>query len=81
MRKIRKKFSLSKCYGHRFNFDTHEYEDFNFEAYGNFTEKRATNFARKNFKDSTILITKVEIESQTYAISFDDFMAYSERIS
>ena len=80
MRKIRRTFNLSKCYGQRFNFDTQEFEDVYFEVYGNYTEKRATNYAHRFLKDSTILITKVEIESAMYAISPEDFLKYGERI-
>lgn len=80
MRKIRRTFNWSKCYGQRYNFDTKEYEDFSFEVLGNYTEKRATNYARQKFKDSSILITNVEINSEVFAISPEDFIKYGERI-
>lgn len=80
MRKIRRTFNLSKCTGSKYNYDTKEYEDFHFEVYGNYTEKRATNYARKKFKDNTIQILNVEIESEMYAISPEDFLKYGERI-
>lgn len=80
MRKIRRTFNLSKCTGSRFNYDTQEFEDFYFEVYGNYTSKRATNFARKKYKDNSIQITNVEIESSMYAISPEDFLKYGERI-
>lgn len=80
MRKIRRTFNWSKCTGQRFNFDTKEYEDFNFEVLGNYTEKRATNYARQKYKDSSIVITNVEIISQMFAITPENFMLYGERI-
>ena len=80
MRKIRRSINVSNCDGHRFNYETGEFEDFNFSVYGNYTAKRATNLARKKFHDSTILITNVEIEPRTYAITPEDFMRYGERI-
>ena len=80
MRKIRRTFNLSKCTGSRYNYDTKEMVDFYFEVYGNYSAKRATNFARKKFKDSTIQIFDVEIESSMYAISPEDFLKYGERI-
>ena len=80
MRKIRRTFNWSKCNGQRFNFDSKEYEDFNFEVLGNYSEKRATNYARRIFKDNSILITNVEIDSKVYAISAQDFIKYGERI-
>ena len=47
---------------------------------GNYSTKRATNYARKQFHDSTILITNVEIEQRMYAITPEDFIKYGERI-
>ena len=80
MRKIRRTFNLSKCTGSKYNYDTQEMEDFYFEVYGNYTPRRATNFARKKYKDNTIQIFNVEIESSMYAISPEDFLKYGERI-
>lgn len=80
MRKIRRTFNLSKCTGSRFNYDTSEFEDFYFEVAGNYTAKRATNYARKIFKDNSIQIFNVEIESEMWAISPSDFLKYGERI-
>ena len=80
MRNIRRTFNLSKCSGQRFNYQTNEFEDFYFEIMGNYTAKRATNYARREFKDNSIQITNVEIESKMYAISPEDFLKYGERI-
>lgn len=80
MRKIRHTFNLSKCNGSRFNYDTKEFEDFYFEVLGNYSAKRATNYARRVFKDNSIQIVNVEIESKMYAISSEDFLKYGERI-
>lgn len=80
MRRIRRTFNWSKCNGQRFNFESKEYEDFYFEVLGNYSEKRATNYARRFFKDNSILITNVEIDSKVYAISAEDFIKYGERI-
>ena len=80
MRKIRRTFNLSKCEGMRYNYETDTIEDFFFEVYGNYTAKRATNYARKKFKDNSIQIFHGEIESSMYAISPEDFIKYGERI-
>ena len=80
MRKLRRSISVSNCNGQRFNYETSEFEDFSFQVYGNYSAKRATNYARKKFHDSTILITNVEIEPRVYAIKVEDFIKYSERI-
>lgn len=80
MRKIRRTFNLSKCNGFRFNTETEEFEDFYFEVYGNYTTKRATNYARRLYKDYSIQIVNVEIESAMYAISPEAFLKYGERI-
>lgn len=80
MRKIRRTFNLSKCSGTRFNYETKEYEDFYYEVYGNYTPKRATNYARRIFKDNSIQIINVEIDSAMYAVSPDVFLTYGERI-
>lgn len=80
MRKIRRTINLSKCTGSRFNYETEEFEDFYFEVYGNYTAKRATNYARRCFKDNSIQIVNVEIASEMYAISLEDFIKYGERI-
>lgn len=81
MRKIRRTFIWSKCSGHRYNFELKEYEDFYFVVLGNYTEKRATNYARQKFKDSSILITNVEVDLEQFAISPENFIKYGERIS
>lgn len=81
MRHIRRTFNWSKCSGCRFNYDTKEYEDFYFEVCGNYTAKRATNYARRKFKDNSIQIVNVEIESQMYSISPENFLKYGERIN
>lgn len=80
MRKIRRTINLSKCTGSRFNYETKEFEDIYFEVYGNYTAKRATNYARRHFKDNSIQIVNVEIASEMYAISLEDFLKYGERI-
>lgn len=80
MRNIRRTFNLSKCDGVRFNYETKEYEDFYFEVAGNYTAKRATNYARRKFKDNSIQIVNVEIETEMYAISPENFIRYGERI-
>ena len=80
MRKIRRTINLSKCIGQKFNYDAKEFEDFYFEVRGNYTAKRATNYARRTFKDNSIQIFKVEIQTEMYAISVDDFIKYGERI-
>ncbi len=80
MRKIRRTFNLSKCNGSKFNYDTQEFEDFYIEFPGNFTAKRATNKARKMLKDNSIQIFNVEIESEMWAISPENFLKYGERI-
>ena len=72
---------MSKCTGSRFNYETEEFEDFYFEVYGNYTAKRATNYARRHFKDNSIQIVNVEIASEMYAISLEDFLKYGERIN
>ena len=81
MRKIRRTFNLSKCSGSKFNYGTKEFEDFYIELPGNYTAKRATNFVRKKYKDNTIQIFDVEIQSEMWAISPEDFLKYGERIS
>ncbi len=80
MRKIRRTFNLSKCSGSRYNYDTQEFEDYYFEGLGNYTPKRATNYARRYFKDNSIQIYDVEIESSMYAVSPEIFLKYGERI-
>lgn len=80
MRKIRHTYNLSKCSGQRYIFLTNEYEDVYFEVVGKYTPQRATNYARKIFKDNSIVITNVEIETEVYAISVEDFIKYGERI-
>ena len=80
MRKIRHTFNLSKCNGSKFNYETEEFEDFYIELQGQYTAKRATNYARKKLKDNSIQIHNVEIESEMWAISPEDFLKYGERI-
>ena len=80
MRRIRRSINVSNCDGHKFNYETGEFEDFSFSVEGNYSTKRATNYARKQFHDSTILITNVEIEQRMYAITPEDFIKYGERI-
>ena len=80
MRKIRRTFNLSKCTGSKFNYDTQEFEDFYIELPGNYTAKRATNWARKKLKDNSIQIFYVEVESEMWAINPEDFLKYGERI-
>ena len=80
MRKVRRRFDLSKCNGYRYIFETNDFEDFYVEYNGNYTPERATNKARKETGDNSIVITNVEIVSETYAISAEDFKAYGERI-
>lgn len=80
MRKIRRTFNLSKCYGSKFDYGSKEFEDFYIELPGNYSAKRATNFVRKKLKDNSIQIVNVEIESEMWAISPEDFLKYGERI-
>ena len=80
MRNIRRTFNLSKCTGSRFDYETGEFEDFYIELRGNYTAKRATNYIRKKYKDNSIQIFNVEIESEMWAISPEDFLKYGERI-
>ena len=80
MRAIRRTFNLSKCTGSKFNYDTQEFEDFYIEINGNYSPKRATNYIRKKLKDNSIQIFNVEIESEMWAISPENFLKYGERI-
>ena len=80
MQKIRRTFSVSKCNGQRWNKQNKEFEDVYFEFSGNYTLERATNKARKETKDNTIVITNIEIENTMYAITTENFQKYGERI-
>lgn len=80
MRKIRRTFIWSKCFGQRYNFQTKEFEDYSCTLLGNYTPKRATNKLQKLEKDSTILINRIEVESKMYAVDPEIFIQYGERI-
>ena len=80
MKHIGRKFNWSNCYGQKYNYDTKEFEDFSFQVLGNYTEKRATNFARKKYKDDSIIIYNVEIETHYHKVPVDVFLENSERV-
>ena len=80
MRQIGRAFYWSNCYGHRYNYETKELEDFSFQVLGNYDEKRATRYARKKFEDNSIFIVRVEIEKHYHKISAEKFIEYSERV-
>lgn len=80
MRSIGRKFTWSKCSGQRYNYQTREMEDISFDVLGNYTEKRATNYARKFFNDDTIVIYYVELEQHYHKMSAEKFLQESERI-
>ncbi len=80
MRNIGRSFSVSKCEGQRYNYETQEIEDFYVELYGNFTPQRATNKLRKEYKDKTIQIFYVEQDKHYYTMTFDDFIKYGRKV-
>ena len=80
MRSIGRKFYWSNCYGQRYNYETKEVEDFSFTILGNYTPKRATNYAQRKYKDNTILICNVEIEEHYHKMPAEKFLQESERV-
>lgn len=80
MRNIGRTFFWSKCDGQRYNYDTKEMEDFSCEFLGNYTPKRATKRAQREFKDNTIVIYYVETEAHYHTMSAEKFLEYSERV-
>ena len=80
MRSIGRKFYWSKCSGQRYNYETQELEDFSFEVLGNYSPKRATKYAQRNFKDNTIIVYYVEIEEHYHKMSAEKFLEESERV-
>lgn len=80
MRSIGRSFYWSNCNGQKYNYETDEFEDFSFTILGNYTPIRATNYARRKFKDSSIVITNVEIERHYHKMSAEKFLQESERV-
>ena len=80
MRSIGRAFYWSKCNGQRYNYETQEFEDFAFEVLGNYTPQRATRYAQKKYKDSSITIINVELEKHYHKMSAEKFLQESERI-
>ena len=80
MKAIGRAFYWSKCTGHKYNYETGDFEDFSFTVLGNYTPQRATNYAQKKYKDSSILIVKVEIEKHYHKMSAEKFLQESERV-
>ena len=80
MRSIGRKFYWSKCNGQRYNYQTKEFEDFSFDVLGNYTEKRATKYAQRKYKDNSIVIFNVEIEEHYHKMSAEKFLQESERV-
>ena len=80
MKSIGRAFYWSNCDGQRYNYETKEIEDFSFRVLGNYTPQRATNYARKKFKDNTIIIYYVELEKHYHKMSAEKFLQESERI-
>ena len=80
MKAIGRAFYWSKCTGHKYNYETGDFEDFSFTVLGNYTPQRATNNAQKKYKDSSILIVNVEIEKHYHKMSAEKFLQESERV-
>lgn len=80
MKAIGRAFYWSKCTGHKYNYETGDFEDFSFIVLGNYTPQRATNYAQKKYKDSSILIVNVEIEKHYHKMSAEKFLQESERV-
>lgn len=80
MKSIGRAFYWSKCTGHKYNYETGDFEDFSFTVLGNYTPQRATNYAQKKYKDSSILIVNVEIEKHYHKMSAEKFLQESERV-
>lgn len=80
--RVGRNVTISHCYGQRINTDENsvsEFVDFSFDAYGTYTESRATKFARRVTGDKTIVINKVEHETHYYAMDLSTFMQYAEQ--
>lgn len=80
MRSIGRKFYWSNCVGQRYNFETEEFEDFSITILGNYSPLRATRYAQKQYKDSSIIIFNVEIEEHYHKMSAEKFLEESERV-
>ena len=80
MRQIGRAFYWSNCIGQKYNYETEEFEDFSFQVLGNYTPQRATNYAHKKFKDSSIIILNVEIEKHYHKMTAEKFLQESERV-
>jgi hypothetical protein len=76
---IGRNVTISHCTGQRYNKDTAEWDDYNVDIIGNYTEDRATRFCRRLTHDSTIVITNVEIERHYYRMNIHDFVEHAER--
>ena len=80
--KIGRNVTVSHCYGQRFianGSDPPEAVDFCFDAFGVYTEPRATRFARSIFKDRTIVINKVEHETEYLSMELSKYYQLAER--
>lgn len=79
--KVGRTVTISHCNGQAINKDRGdpEFVDFDFSVYGMYTPERATRYARRAFKDNSIIIFNVEHETGYYQMPLEEFMQTAVR--
>lgn len=75
-RDIRRIVTVSVCFGQRINA-LGEFEDFCEDVFRAIRPDTATAYFRRKYGDSTITINRVESDTSTYVLSFEDFLRHA----
>lgn len=75
LNKVKRKLYVSKCYGQY--YDNSEFYDFYAELNGKYNAENASRRLRRDFKNQTILITKVDVERLICEMPTEEFILKS----
>lgn len=78
-RTIKRTVTATLCLGQRLNA-LGEFEDFDATLFRRITAAGATKYLRRKHKDETITINRVETVTDTYELSFEDFVRHARLV-
>ena len=76
---IKRTVTATMCLGQRLNA-LGEFEDFDATLFRRTTAAGATKYLRRKHKDETITINHVETVTDTYELSFEDFLRHAKLV-
>lgn len=74
---VERTITVSVCFGQRVNPITGEFEDFTADLTRSITAERATRLFRRQYEDETITVNKVEMMTDTYYLTEEEFLKYA----